>query len=144
MTEVKKLVQNNLRSKQSTRVCLNPQSVTRALLTGCLSPVALPHFWFFFRSCCHTCYCRIYSRVHLFSASLPTECNPPGQRRCPSCHCCFPTWRTVSGIWGTFSVCCWTDGRGSSIGLTMLLSNVFLPVSPPFIPSPQKCTTSLQ
>ena len=72
--------------KKSTRVCLNPQPVARALLTGCLSLVAshisLPFFAFFFlHSCYHTCYSRIYSCVLLFSVCLPTECNPLGTER---------------------------------------------------------------
>lgn len=42
MTDINKLVQDDLRSKQSTRICLNPQSVTQALLTD-LSLVIFLH-----------------------------------------------------------------------------------------------------
>lgn len=119
--------------KKSTRVCLNPQPVARALLTGHLSPVA-SHisllffcFFFFFHSCYHTCYSRIYSCVLLFSVCLPTECNPLGTERRFTLSLLFPCLvEEASGTWGTFSVCCWTDGKGGSIGLTMQLREVSL------------------
>ena len=72
VTEVKKRVQYNLRSKKSIKICLTPQPVARALLPGRLSPVASHiSLLFFFHSCYRTCYCRIYSCVLLFSVCLP-------------------------------------------------------------------------
>ena len=102
VTEVKKRVQYNLRSKKSIKICLTPQPVARALLPGRLSPVASHiSLLFFFHSCYRTCYCRIYSCVLLFSVCLPTECNPLGIERQFTLSLLFP-WleEEASGTWG--------------------------------------------
>ena len=109
--------------KKSIRICLNPQPVTRALLTGRLSPVASHiSMLFFFFIAVTTPVTAGYISVLLFSVCLPTECNPLGTERQFTSSLLFPCLvKEASGTWGTFGVCCWTGGKGGSVSLTRLL-----------------------